>query len=68
MPDIGAIWTGFVNSAIVQLLGRPGTPNIEVMTDDIDTARAFAADLSATLNLELTSVPVPGQTIRHYIV
>src|SRR5205809_3213872 len=56
------------NSAIVQLLGRPGTPNIEVMTDDIDTARAFAADLSATLNLELTSVPVPGQTIRHYIV
>ena len=56
------------NSGIVQLLGHPGTPNIEVMTDDIDTARAFAAELSTTLNLALTSVPVPGQTIRHYTV
>jgi len=52
----------------VQLLGHPGTPNIEVMADDIDKARACAAELSATLNLELTSVPVPGQTIRHYTV
>jgi len=56
------------NSAIVQLLGRPGTPNIEVMIDDIDTARRFAEELSATLNLELQSVAVPGQTIRRYTV
>src|SRR5437660_412334 len=52
----------------VQLLGRPGTPNIEVMIDDIDTARGFAEELSATLHLELTSVAVPGQTIRRYTV
>ena len=50
----------------MQLLGRPGTPNIEVMIDDIDTARGFAEDLSATLHLELTSVGVTGQTIRSY--
>jgi len=52
----------------VQLVGRPGTPNIEVMIDDIDTARAFAEELGATLNLELQSVAVPGQTIRRYTV
>ena len=51
---------------IVQLVGRPGTPNIEVMSDDIDTATAFAEELSAALKLEVTSVPVPGQTIRRY--
>src|SRR5439155_15304573 len=34
--------------------------------DDIDTARGFAEELSATLNLELQSVAVPGQTIRRY--
>jgi len=56
------------NSGIVQLRGRPGTPNIEVMIDDIDTARGFAEELSATLNLELQSVAVPGQTIRRYTV
>jgi len=56
------------NSGIVQLLGRPGTPNIEVMIDDIDTARGFAEELSATLNLKLESVAVPGQTIRRYTV
>src|SRR5256885_16214155 len=56
------------NSGIVQLVGRPGTPNIEAMIDDIDTARGFAEDCSATLNLELQSVAVPGQTIRRYIV
>ena len=54
------------NSGSVQLLGRPGTPNIEVMIDDIDTARGFAEELSAALNLELTSIAVPGQTIRRY--
>src|SRR5947207_7371892 len=52
----------------VQLLGRPGTPNIEVMIDDIDTARGFAEDMSATLSLELRSIAVPGQTIRRYTV
>src|SRR5439155_1970551 len=56
------------NSAIVQLLGRPGTPNIEVMIDDVDTARAFAEELGATLNLKVESVAVPGQTIRRYTV
>ena len=56
------------NSGSVQLLGRPGTPNIEVMIDDIDTARGFGEELSATLNLELQSVAVPGQTIRRYTV
>ena len=55
------------NTGIVQLVGRPGTPNIQVMTDDIDKARAFAAELGAALNLELESVAVPGQTIRRYI-
>src|SRR5438477_4529564 len=54
------------STGIVQLLGRPGTSNIEVMIDDIDTARSFAEELSATLNVELTSVAVPGQTIRRY--
>src|SRR6266571_3745479 len=54
------------NTGVVQLLGRPGTPNIEVMIDDIDTARGFAEELSAALHLELTSVAVPGQTIRRY--
>src|SRR5207247_1114249 len=44
------------DTGVVQLLGRPGTPNIEVMIDDIDTARAFASELSATLSLELQSV------------
>jgi len=56
------------NSGIVQLRGRPGTPNIEVMIDDIDTARVFAEELSATLNLELQSGAVPGQTILRYTV
>ncbi len=56
------------DSGVVQLLGRPGTPNIEVMIDDIDTARAFAEELGATLNLKLESVAVPGQTIRRYTV
>src|SRR2546427_9592501 len=37
------------NSASVPLLGRPATPSIEVMIDDIETARGFAAALSATL-------------------
>src|SRR2546423_3598516 len=53
---------------IVQLVGRPGTPNIEITSDDIDTATAFAEELSAALHLELTSVTVPGQTIRRYTV
>jgi hypothetical protein len=56
------------NTGIVQLVGRPGTPNIEVLIDDIDKARPFADELSAALNLELTSVAVPGQTIRRYTV
>src|SRR5256886_11610428 len=56
------------NIGSVRLLGRPGTPNIEVMIDDIDTARGFAEDLSATLHLELQSVAVPGQTIRRYTI
>ncbi|HXO85010.1 MAG TPA: hypothetical protein VN803_05730 [Gemmatimonadales bacterium] len=56
------------DTGIVQLVGRPGTPNIEVMIDDIDTARPFADDLSRALNLELTAVAVPGQTIRRYTV
>jgi len=56
------------NSGIVQLVGCPGTPTIEVMIDDIDAARGFAEKLSATLNLELQSVAVPGQTIRRYTV
>jgi len=38
------------------------------MIDDTDTARAFAEELGATLNLELQSVAVPGQTIRRYTV
>ncbi len=54
------------NTGTVQLLGRPGVPTIDVMTDDIDKARPFAEELSATLNLELKSVAVPGQTIRRY--
>jgi hypothetical protein len=56
------------NTGIVQLVGRLGTPNIEIMMDDIETARAFAEELSAALNLELHSVAVPGQTIRRYTV
>ena len=56
------------DSGTVQLMGRPGTPNIEVMMDDIEAAQAFAEELSAALNLELTSVAVPGQTIRRYTV
>jgi len=56
------------NTGIVQLVGRPPTPNIEVMMDDIDTARLFADELCAALNLQLKSVPVPGQTIRRYAV
>jgi hypothetical protein len=36
------------------------------MMDDIDAARLFADELCAALNLELKSVPVPGQTIRRY--
>src|SRR5437762_9058852 len=50
------------DTGIVQLLGRPGTPNIDVMTSDIDAATLFAEELSAALNLELKSVAVPGQT------
>ncbi len=49
-------------------MGRPGTPNIEVMIGDIDAAQAFAEELSAALNLELKDIPVPGQTIRRYTV
>ena len=56
------------NTGIGQLLGCPGTPNIQVMIDEIDTARAFAEELSAALNLELQSVAVPGLTIRRYTV
>ena len=56
------------NSGIVQLVGRPGTPNIQIMIDDIDTARGFAEALSAALSLELQSIAVPGQTIRRYTV
>ena len=56
------------DTGIVQLVGRPPTPNIEVMMDDIDAARLFADELCAALNLELKSVPVPGQTIRRYTV
>jgi hypothetical protein len=56
------------NTGIVQLIGRPGTPTIDVMTGDIDAARPFAAELSAALDLELKSVATPGQTIRRYTV
>ena len=56
------------DSGTVQLMGRPGTPDIEVMIGDIDAAQAFAEELSAALNLELKDVPVPGQTIRRYTV
>ncbi|PYO90624.1 MAG: hypothetical protein DMD66_01940 [Gemmatimonadetes bacterium] len=56
------------DSGTVQLMGRPGTPNIEVMIGDIEAAQAFAEELSAALNLELKDVPVPGQTIRRYTV
>ena len=48
------------------MLGRPGIPTIDVMMGDIDTARPFAEELTAALNLELKSVAVPGQTIRRY--
>jgi len=54
------------DSGTVQLMGRPGTPNIEVMIGDIEAAQTFAQELSAALKLELTSVAVPGQTIRRY--
>jgi len=56
------------NTGTVQLLGGPGIPTIDVMTGDIDAARPFARELSATLNLKLESVAVPGQTIRRYTV
>src|SRR5437773_3806859 len=56
------------NTGTVQLLGRPGTPTIDIMIGDIDAARPFAEELSATLNLELQSVAVPGQTLRRYTV
>src|SRR5438477_5433443 len=56
------------DSGTVQLMGRPGTPNFEVMIGDIEAAQAFAEELSAALNLELKDVPVPGQTIRRYTV
>ena len=49
-------------------MGRAGTPNIDVMTGDIDAARPFAEELSAALNLELKSLTAPGQTIRRYKV
>jgi len=38
------------------------------MIDDIDTARGFAEQLSATLTLQLQAVAVPGQTIRRSTV
>ncbi len=56
------------DSGTVQLMGRPGAPDIEVMIGDIEAAQAFAKELSAALNLELKDVPVPGQTIRRYTV
>ena len=56
------------NTGTVQLIGRPGTPTIDVMTGDIEAARPFAAELSATLSLELKSVATPGQTTRRYRV
>ena len=61
-------WTASGNTGAVELMGRPGTPNIEVMMSDIDAARPFAEELSAALNLELKAVAAPGQTIRRYTV
>lgn len=61
-------WSALGDTGTVRLMGRPGTPDIDVMTSDIDAARPFAAELSAALNLELKSVAVPGQTIRRYTV
>jgi len=57
-------WMG--NTGTVQLMGRPGTPNVDVMTSDIDAARPFAEELSAALKLDLKSLTAPGQTIRRY--
>jgi len=61
-------WRALGDTGTVQLMGRPGTPNIDVMTGDIDAARPFAEELSAALNLELKSLTAPGQTIRRYKV
>ena len=43
------------NSGIVQLVGRPGTPNIEVMIDDIDTARGLCRGIERN--------PEPGAAV-----
>ncbi|HEV2671245.1 MAG TPA: hypothetical protein VGU74_09145 [Gemmatimonadales bacterium] len=63
---VGGMWMPQGDSGTVQLLGKAGTPNIDVMSGAIDAARGFAAELSAALKLELRDVAVPGQTIRRY--
>jgi hypothetical protein len=55
--------TTYDNVGSVQLVGRAGTPNIEVMVAPIDAANAFAKELSAKLALELRSLATPGTKI-----
>ena len=51
------------NTGSVLLVGRNGTPDIEMMVDTIEAANAFAKELSATLGLPVRPLATPGSRI-----
>jgi hypothetical protein len=47
----------------VRLVGRNGTPDVEIIVAAIDAANEFARELSARLKLPLRALAAPGTTI-----
>ena len=59
-PDTGAPRG---NTGSVRLVGRNGTPNVDILLAGIEAANAFARELSAALTLPLRELAAPGTTI-----
>ena len=55
--------TSYGNIGSVRLVGRNGTPNVEIMLAGIEAANSFASELSAALRLPLRALAAPGSTI-----
>jgi hypothetical protein len=53
------------NTGSVQLLGKMGTPNIEIAVGDIDSALAFASTLGGLLHMPVQRMDAPeSRTVR----
>jgi hypothetical protein len=60
-PETASSLYGNIGS--VRLLGKNGTPDIEIVVATIDAANAFASTVSSALKLPVRALAAPGTTI-----